>query len=128
MTRALNTLGVLSTCAPHSTSPGLQGTGESIYQCEPHAGPRACILISRDEAGEEGEGLPLITAKGSNKKTGVGRAFVARDNKERRQSRVRMKACVKHSWLKDVIDSHLNTCQTTQNLSTWWPMVSKFSK
>lgn len=64
--------------------------------------------MSGGGVGEEGDSLLQMSAKVQVRGWEWAEHVAKRDKKETGESRARRKACVKHSWCKDVIDFHLN--------------------
>lgn len=95
-----------------------------MYHCEPQSHPRSYTLISRVWGTERGRGSAIDVCTGLSKEMGVGRVCAEMEHEEMGKGRVRRKACVKYSWLRDAIDFHLNISNPQKTLmrgGLWLP-------
>lgn len=93
---------------------------ECITVSQPHSCPLSCIL----GVGGGGRWSAIDSAKVQIRGWGWAEHVAERNKKEMGESRVRRKACIKPSWLKDVTNFHLNILKPTKTLmcgSLWLP-------
>lgn len=108
--------------ASHS-SPGLQQAANRMYYCEPTTlWPSELYTWSRGR----GRWPATDSAKVQIRGWEWAEHAAERSKKEMGESRVRRKACIKPSWLKDVTDFHLNIFKPTKTLMCGGLWLPKF--